>query len=71
MDEEQFKKVLRYIESGKAEGAKLLCGGERFGDKGYFVKPTVFSDVRDDMKIAREEVGDIIYFGSYSDPLMI
>ena len=63
MDEEQFKKVLRYIESGKAEGAKLQCGGERFGDRGYFVKPTVFSDVNDDMKIAREEVDDIIYFG--------
>ena len=56
MDEEQFKKVLSFIESGKSEGATLQCGGERFGDKGYFIKPTVFSDVKDDMKIAREEV---------------
>ena len=45
------------IESGKKEGAKLECGGERFGDKGYFVKSTVFSNVTDDMRIAKEEVG--------------
>lgn len=44
------------IESGKKEGAKLECGGARHGDKGYFVQPTVFSDVKDDMRIAKEEV---------------
>lgn len=54
-----FNKVLELIESGKKEGATLQTGGERFGDKGYFVKPTVFSDVSDDMRIAKEEV--IIY----------
>ena len=60
IDEVQFKKILDYIDSGKKEGAKLQCGGERVGDKGYFIKPTVFSDVTDDMKIAKEEVGSSI-----------
>ena len=45
-----------YIESGKKAGAKLEYGGERSGDKGYFIKPTIFSGVIDDMQIAREEV---------------
>jgi len=56
VDSEQFKKVLGYVESGKNEGAKLMCGGERVGDRGYFVAPTVFADVKDDMKIAQEEI---------------
>jgi aldehyde dehydrogenase (NAD+) len=56
VDNEQFNKVLGYIESGKKEGAKLVCGGDRVGDKGYFVAPTVFADVKDDMKIAQEEI---------------
>ena len=45
-----------YIDSGKKEGAKLLAGGERVGDQGYFIEPTVFADVKDDMKIAQEEI---------------
>ena len=56
MDNEQFSKVLDLIESGKKEGAKLECGGGRHGDKGYFIQPTVFSNVKDDMRIAKEEV---------------
>jgi len=48
--------VLGYVESGKKEGAKLVAGGERVGDRGYFVAPTVFADVKDDMKIAQEEI---------------
>ena len=52
----QFNKVLDYIESGKTEGAKCVTGGERIGSKGYFIKPTIFVDVKDDMKIAREEI---------------
>lgn len=56
IDETQFKKVLDYIEHGKKEGAKLQAGGTRIGDKGYFIKPTVFSDVTDEMKIAKEEI---------------
>jgi aldehyde dehydrogenase (NAD+) len=45
-----------YIESGKREGATLAVGGERVGDRGYFIQPTVFCDVQDEMKIAREEI---------------
>ncbi|XP_021365246.1 aldehyde dehydrogenase, mitochondrial-like isoform X2 [Mizuhopecten yessoensis] len=56
VDEEQFKKILSYVEAGKAEGAKLEFGGERHGDKGYFIKPAVFSNVTNEMKIAREEI---------------
>ncbi len=56
ISDEQFKKILGYIDSGKQQGARLVEGGSRVGDKGYFVRPTVFGDVKDDMKIAREEV---------------
>jgi len=55
----QMESVLSYIESGKKEGAKLVAGGERVDigtGKGYFVKPTIFDGVRNDMKIAREEI---------------
>ncbi|KAH7299945.1 hypothetical protein KP509_24G037200 [Ceratopteris richardii] len=56
VDETQFKRILEYIESGKAEGAKLLTGGCAVGNKGYYIEPTIFGDVQDDMKIAREEI---------------
>jgi len=56
ISDEQFKKILGYIDSGKQQGARLVEGGSRVGDKGYFVRPTVFGDVKDDMKIAREEI---------------
>lgn len=52
----QMERVLEYIESGQREGAKLKHGGRRVGDRGYFIEPTVFSDVRDDMTIAKEEI---------------
>src|ERR1700728_3476536 len=56
VDDVQFDKVLNYVEKGKKEGARLMCGGERVGDRGYFVAPTVFADVKDDMQIAQEEI---------------
>jgi aldehyde dehydrogenase (NAD+) len=56
IDNVQFEKVMTYIDSGKREGAELLTGGKRIGDKGYFIEPTVFAEVRDNMKIAREEI---------------
>jgi len=56
IDDEMITKVLGYIESGKQQGAKLECGGKRVGDVGFFIEPTVFSDVKDDMKIAQEEI---------------
>lgn len=48
--------MLEFIQSGISEGAKLECGGKALGLKGFFIEPTVFSDVTDDMRIAREEV---------------
>src|SRR5580698_10073280 len=56
VDDVQFEKVMSYIESGKREGARLVTGGNRAGNCGYFVEPTVFADVRDDMKIAEDEI---------------
>jgi aldehyde dehydrogenase (NAD+) len=56
VDDVQFEKVMSYIEAGKREGAALLCGGKRVGDRGYFIEPTVFADVKDTMKIAQEEI---------------
>jgi aldehyde dehydrogenase (NAD+) len=56
VDVDQFNKVMSFIESGKQQGAKLMAGGERVGDRGYFVAPTVFADVQDNMKIAQEEI---------------
>jgi aldehyde dehydrogenase (NAD+) len=56
VNKEQFDKVMGYIESGKKEGANLLCGGGKPQGKGYFVEPTVFDNVGEDMKIAREEI---------------
>ena len=55
LDKIQFDKILDLIESGNKEGAKLECGGGRLNSKGFFVEPTVFSDVTDEMRIAREE----------------
>lgn len=52
----QLDKILKYINIGKEEGARLVTGGERIGDKGYFVKPTIFADVRPDMKIVKDEI---------------
>ncbi len=56
IDSIQFDKVMSYIDSGKCEGAELLTGGKRVGDRGYFIEPTVFANVQDEMKIAREEI---------------
>jgi aldehyde dehydrogenase (NAD+) len=56
VDQSQFDKVMDYIGSGRQQGAKLVCGGDRVGNKGYFIQPTVFADVEDDMKIAQEEI---------------
>lgn len=56
IDETQMNKILDLIKSGKDEGAKMLCGGGQHGDRGYFVAPTVFSDVQDNMRIANEEI---------------
>uniref|UniRef100_A0A2L2Y228 Retinal dehydrogenase 1 n=1 Tax=Parasteatoda tepidariorum TaxID=114398 RepID=A0A2L2Y228_PARTP len=56
IDGDQLDKILDLIDSGVKEGARLVCGGKRVGEKGYFVSPTVFADVRDGMRIAKEEI---------------
>ncbi len=60
VDENQMNTVLDYIRIGQQEGARLLCGGRRLTgpawDKGYFVQPTIFSEVSPDMRIAQEEI---------------
>jgi aldehyde dehydrogenase (NAD+) len=56
VDRSQFDRVMGYIESGHRDGATLACGGGRVGDRGYFIQPTVFANVQDEMKIAREEI---------------
>ncbi|KAM9183714.1 retinaldehyde dehydrogenase 3 isoform 2-T2 [Dugong dugon] len=56
IDQKQFDKILDLIESGKKEGAKLECGGSAMEDRGLFIKPTVFSEVTDNMRIAKEEI---------------
>ncbi len=52
----QFKKILDYVESGKKQGARLVAGGNKCATKGYFMRPTIFADVTDEMKIAQEEI---------------
>ncbi|KAL1425531.1 hypothetical protein MTO96_018968 [Rhipicephalus appendiculatus] len=56
IDDTQLDRILGYIGLGQKEGAQLRCGGRRLGTRGFFVQPTVFSDVEDHMTIAREEI---------------
>lgn len=56
VDKDQFDKILKYIDKGKSAGAKCVTGGERFGKKGFYVQPTVFDNVTDDMAIATDEI---------------
>lgn len=65
---EQQNRVLGYIEKGLNEGAELVAGGEKPFDQGYFVSPTIFADVRDEMTIAKEEIfGPVISAMPYDD----
>src|SRR5437588_3543795 len=59
VSQQQMETVLGFIEAGKKDGAKLVAGGTRVavnGDKGFFIEPTIFGDVKNDMRIAREEI---------------
>jgi aldehyde dehydrogenase (NAD+) len=56
VDQAQFDKILRYIDLGKQAGAECVTGGKRSGDKGFFIEPTVFDRVTDDMPIATDEI---------------
>ncbi|RXW14222.1 hypothetical protein EST38_g11633 [Candolleomyces aberdarensis] len=71
----QFDRVMAYIDSGKQDGATVHIGGVRHGDEGYFIKPTVFTGVRPDMKIVREEifgpVGVVIKFKTEEEVIQL
>jgi aldehyde dehydrogenase (NAD+) len=71
VSQEQMETVLGYVETGKREGAKLIAGGNRVsvdGGKGFFLEPTIFGDVTNDMKIAREEIfGPVLATLSFDD----
>ncbi|XP_071780132.2 aldehyde dehydrogenase 1A1-like [Centroberyx gerrardi] len=56
IDQKQFDKIMELIASGEREGATLECGGSAWGQRGLFIQPTVFSNVTDDMRIAKEEI---------------
>ena len=69
VSEEQLARVCGYLESGFAEGAQAMVGGERLGDKGYFVKPTVLVNTKPAMKVEREEIfGPVVAAIPFRDP---
>jgi aldehyde dehydrogenase (NAD+) len=68
VDKAQYDKIMSYIEKGKAQGARCVTGGERHGDKGFFITPTVFADVQDNMAIACDEIfGPVMSVVKFSD----
>jgi 1-pyrroline-5-carboxylate dehydrogenase len=67
VDDKAYNKILEYIEIGKTEG-KLVAGGEKGPDSGYFIMPTVFADVAPDARIMQEEIfGPVVAFCKASD----
>ena len=68
VSDEQFRRVTGYLESGKEDGATAVTGGGRFGDRGYFVEPTVLTNTHPSMKIVREEIfGPVVVAAPFSD----
>ncbi|MCA9230851.1 MAG: aldehyde dehydrogenase family protein [Planctomycetales bacterium] len=68
VDQAQFDKVLKYVDYGKADGARCVSGGNRHGDQGYFVEPTLFTNVTDEMRIAQDEIfGPVLSVLKFSD----
>jgi phenylacetaldehyde dehydrogenase len=68
VSDEQFRRVSGFLESGKAEGATALTGGGRYGERGYFIEPTVLTNTRPDMKVVREEIfGPVLVAASFAD----
>ena len=65
---EQLERVSGLLEVGKAEGATAVAGGGRFGDRGYFIEPTVLTNVHGEMKVVREEIfGPVVVAAPFSD----
>ncbi|UZJ55320.1 hypothetical protein CBS101457_004640 [Exobasidium rhododendri] len=64
----QYDRIMAYIDSGKKDGAKILTGGGRHGTEGYFIEPTIFTDVHPDSKISREEIfGPVVVIHKFKD----
>lgn len=64
----QFERIMDYIKHGKQAGATVALGGERHGNQGYYIQPTLFTDVTEDMKIAQEEIfGPVITVQKFKD----
>ena len=68
IDQKQFDKIMQFIDKGKNEGATLAHGGKRVGDKGFFIEPTIFTDVQDQMSIATDEIfGPVLSVLTFDD----
>ena len=68
VSEEQFRRVTGFMQAGKQEGACVVAGGGRHGERGYFVQPTVLKDVKPSMSVVREEIfGPVVVAESFSD----
>ena len=68
VDQAQFDKILKYIDIGRKEGAQCLTGGARHGEQGYFIEPTLFDGVTDDMQIATDEIfGPVMSILTFKD----
>lgn len=68
VDKEQFDKIMGYIDSGNSQGASCISGGQRRGNRGFFIEPTIFTGVDDSMKIAQEEIfGPVLSVLKFSD----
>jgi aldehyde dehydrogenase (NAD+) len=68
VDKAQFDKIMHYVDLGKREGAKCVTGGVRHGDVGFFIEPTLFTDVKDNMAIAKDEIfGPVLSVFKFKD----
>ena len=69
VSDEQFEKVLGYLDSGRSDGAEAVIGGGRHGDRGYFVQPTILTNTNPDMKVVREEIfGPVVCAIPFNSP---
>lgn len=68
VDKAQFDKIMHYVDLGKREGAKCVTGGVRHGNVGFFIEPTLFTDVKDNMAIAKDEIfGPVLSVFKFKD----
>jgi len=69
ISDEQFGKVLGYLDEGQKDGATAMAGGDRSGDRGYFVQPTILTDTTNDMSVVREEIfGPVVCAMPFDQP---